>query len=418
MSLYPIWKYGRFFIGTYFVLGAIILEILCSPWLATYGIIGISLIFLGDIFLPTDETVYTYDNPGVFYPIQYASQIIDIFAVIMLAWILGVTYGAGANAAGDFLGISAAIEFLTGYDMLAAYTSGTNAGEVSVIAALAFAAGAAAQASIAVGHELTHRIDNRVSVFFGRLGEAFGMHTRFSIRHPYGHHNWVCTEKDPATAKRGENFYPFALRSIIGQNQQVWELEKTRLGKMGKSAFSWENYALRGWAMEALILVGFYISAGWIGALGFLAVGAAVNITLEAANYIEHFGLIRIPTEPQQVRHAWNDNHMMSFWLTSAISRHAHHHANADIEFWNLEPMVDKAPTTIAGYIPTFLLAAIPPLWHHLMNKKLLEWDEQFASEAEKEKIAVANLNSKQAVLIDAAQDYFLGKNNNNPMVA
>lgn len=412
MSLYPIWKYGRFFIGTYFVLGAIILEILCSPWLATYGLIGISIIFLGDVLLPKDEDVYTYNNPGIFYPIQYASQLIDITAVIMFGWILGATYGGNAIAGGDFLGISAAINYITGYDMLAAYTTGTHAGEVSLFTAFAFAAGAAAQASIAVGHELTHRINNRVAVFFGRLGEAFGMHTRFSIRHPYGHHNWVCTEKDPATAQRGENFYPFIIRSIIGQNIQVWELEKTRLSKMGKTAFTWENHALRGWAMEALVLVGFYISAGWVGALGFLAVGVAVNLALEAANYIEHFGLVRIPSEPQQVRHAWNDNHMMSFWLTSAISRHAHHHANADIEFWNLEPMVDEAPTTLFGYLPTFLVATIPPLWHHLMNKKLLEWDEQFATEAEKEIIVKANLNSNQPVLIEAANNYLSNKEN------
>lgn len=404
MSLYPLWKYGRFFIGTYFVLGAIALEIVCSPWLGTYGFIGITLFFLGDLFLPTDETVYRYDNPSIFYPMQYASQLIDIFAVLMFAWILGAS-------SGDFLGISAAIEFLTGYDMLAAYTTGPNAGEVSIFAAGAFAAGAATQASIAVGHELTHRIDNPVAVFFGRLGEAFGMHTRFSIRHPYGHHNWVCTEKDPATARRGENFYPFVVRSIVGQNIQVWELEKTRLEKMGGSVFSWKNHALRGWAMEAAVMVGFYIAAGWVGVLGFLAVGVTVNVILEFANYIEHFGLVRLPTEPQQVRHAWNDNHMMSYWLTSAISRHAHHHANADVEFWDLEPFTEEAPTTAAGYLGTFLLAAVPNLWHQVMNRKLLDWDERFASEDEKRLVAMANLNSNQELLVAAGRKYLKSAN-------
>jgi len=399
MSFYPIWKYGRFFIGTYFVLGAIILELMCSPWLGTYGMIGITLIFLGDLFLPTDETAYSYDTPAVFYPLQYASQVIDIFAVLMFAWILGAS-------SGDFLALSAGLEWLTGYDMLAAYNSGPHAGEVSVFAALAFAAGAATQASIAVGHELTHRIDNPVAVFFGRLGEAFGMHTRFSIRHPYGHHNWVCTDKDPATAKRGENLYPFIVRSIVGQNVQVWELEKVRLEKMGGSVFSLKNHALRGWAMEAAVMLGFYSAAGWLGVLGFLAVGVTVNVILELANYIEHFGLRRLPTEPQQVRHAWNDNHMMSFWLTSAISRHAHHHANADVEFWNLEPMTEEAPTTAAGYLGTFLLASVPNLWHQVMNQKLLDWDERFANEDEKLLVAQANLDSNQTVLIEAGERY------------
>lgn len=64
-----------------------------------------------------------------------------------------------------------------------------------------------------------------------------------------------------------------------------------------------------------------------------------------------------------------------------------------------------------------FLLAAIPPIEHHLINKRFLEWGGQFALEAKKENIAVTNLNSKQEHLINATQNYFLDKNN-NPITA
>ncbi|MBV1884986.1 MAG: hypothetical protein KUG66_01895, partial [Gammaproteobacteria bacterium] len=87
-------------------------------------------------------------------------------------------------------------------------------------------------------------------------------------------------------------------------------------------------------------------------------------------------------------------------------SRHAHHHANADVEFWNLEPMTDEAPTTAAGYLGTVLLAAVPNLWHQVMNRKLLDWDERFANDDEKALVAEANLNSNQALLVEAGRNY------------
>ena len=390
------WKYGRFFMGSALVLISAILMILASPILPYLLLTFVLLTFILDLTLGTDEKTYQYDNWQIFYPLQYASQIIGVITILIFAWMLGTP--------NDFLGIAAAVQFLTGFDMLAAHADNTTG---MYVAGFAISAGAATLGSIAIGHELTHRCANRTAVFLGRLGEAFGMHTRFSIRHPFGHHNWVCTPLDPATARRGENFYSFTLRSIIGQNKQVWELEKQRLEKKGLPAWSIENYALRGWAMELVVMILFYIAAGWGGVLAFLGIGLAVNIGLEVANYIEHYGLIRLVSEPQQVRHAWNDNHKMSYWATVGISRHAHHHANADVEFWDLKPFPEDAPTTPFGYFLTALIAQIPPLWHAVMNQKLLHWDDNFASKEEQEIAAKANLESGQELLIKAAYKYF-----------
>ncbi|MBV1871091.1 MAG: alkane 1-monooxygenase [Gammaproteobacteria bacterium] len=390
------WKYGRFFIASISWITGSLLFIAGATWLPYFlGGLGLLALVL-DLTLGTDENIYYYDNPTIFYPLQYASQISGVVTAILFAWLLGTP--------NDFLGISAGLQAVTGYDMLAAHS---NAPLSMYVCMLMLTTLSAAIGSIGIGHELTHRVNNPTAVFMGRLGEAFGMHTRFSIRHPYGHHNWVCTPKDPATARRGENFYPFVLRSIIGQNIQVWELEKYRLEKMGLSVWSYENKALRGWGMEALVALMFFAAAGPLGVLAFLGVGLGVNIALEFANYVEHYGLIRVDEEPQQVRHAWNDNHKLSYWATVAISRHAHHHANADIEFWDLRPFPNDAPAMPFGYALTIIIAAIPPVWHWVMNKKLINWDENFASESERNIAAKYNLESGQDTLVAEGRKYF-----------
>jgi hypothetical protein len=37
----------------------------------------------------------------------------------------------------------------------------------------------------------------------------------------------------------------------------------------------------------------------------------------------------------------------------------------------------------IGGYLTTFMVALIPPLWNKLMVPKVLEWDRKYASEKE-----------------------------------
>jgi len=54
-------------------------------------------------------------------------------------------------------------------------------------------------------HELTHRTWDPVSMFFGRWLLAFSFDTIFAIEHVYGHHRYVSTIEDPATAPRGRS---------------------------------------------------------------------------------------------------------------------------------------------------------------------------------------------------------------------
>ena len=76
-----------------------------------------------------------------------------------------------------------------------------------------------------VGHELTHRIKARIAMLEGRWLLSASCNADFSIEHVYGHHVTVGTDKDPATARRGENVYTFFIRSTIFGHISEWKHE-------------------------------------------------------------------------------------------------------------------------------------------------------------------------------------------------
>ena len=404
-TMSAIWKYGRFFIGTWVVLAGIPIALMGGAWPIVYVVALALTALIAELYSGRYEEEPTYEQAWIFYPIQYFSQFVSIAMIILVAWYMGLP--------NDLFGIGATVTSITGIDIIARHAELSTVWTTLSIVLLGGLAGALA--SIAVGHELTHRTENPLAVFIGRLGEAFSLFTHFSIRHPYGHHNLVCTPADPATARRGENFYRFMVRSIIGQKKMTWDLEAERLQRMGQSPWSWKNKALRGWAMEFAVVVFFVWAAGLYGLLGILGVTLVTHIGLEAANYIEHYGLVRVPTEPMQVRHAWNSNVTATYYLTVAISRHSHHHADASVEFWDLKAFRDEAPTTIYGYGISVLVALIPPLWNELMAQKLLYWDYNMATPEERRLAMKENLESGIPDLVEAAKRYYASEGKTLP---
>ena len=66
---------------------------------------------------------------------------------------------------------------------------------------------------INIGHELGHR-NNRFLQFLGELLLWTSLNTHFLPYHNAGHHAWVGTKKDPATARKNEPLYIFFLAPI------------------------------------------------------------------------------------------------------------------------------------------------------------------------------------------------------------
>ncbi|TJY59476.1 alkane 1-monooxygenase [Sinimarinibacterium sp. CAU 1509] len=236
-----------------------------------------------------------------------------------------------------------------------------------------------------VGHELTHRTSKPLDMFLGRWMLVFSSDVSFAIEHVYGHHVNVGTMTDPATAKRGESLYPFIVRSTIGSYAHAWKMEKARLAKTGKSVWNpIHSRLMRGNLMCVVPFVGAYYIAGWAGVGLFAVVSAWAKAVLEIANYFEHYGLVRDPSTPVQPRHSWNSNKMLSSMTLFSLTRHSHHHAEAEAEFWKLQAMPD-APMLPHGYLTMILVALVPPLFKRAMVPLLNDWDSRHATPKERE---------------------------------
>ena len=393
-----LWLYGRFFLAPVAILIAIPMMMFTVYTLAWYVVTLIVVALVVEFYSKPDYTQYIYPHAGeIFYPLQYFSIFVGCVTIMVLAWRLGIYHGH------NFLWISSLVGEQGVAHIIEHSTFSTW------VACFAVAGGAAGMNSIAIGHELTHRTESPTCVLIGRFGQTFGQYTSFGIRHPYGHHNLVCTPVDSSTAMRGSSFYAFASRSILGQYVHAWELERERLGRKGKGPWSTENRILMGWVAEGVVAVIFIYLAGWVG-LGAIFLIRMINyIALEFANYIEHYGLLRVPNEAQQVRHAWDAYRRLSYWGSVAISRHANHHANASVEFWDLaayNKQGRKDTPTMFGdsYLFAILLALCPPLWHRVYNQRLIDWDLNMASDEEKGLAYWNNIRSGQKALIEHAE--------------
>ncbi|WP_428311840.1 alkane 1-monooxygenase [Hydrocarboniphaga sp.] len=313
-------------------------------------------------------------------PEYTATWLLDFFLFMSLPVLIGMTVVfAWYLGDGDPLGLGAFVLAHTGYDMVAA-----KAATSIVELAFGFAAMGLAYVLIGtnVGHELTHRTWSPAAQLVGRWMLAFSFDTAFSIEHVYGHHRNIATREDPASARRGKNVYKFMFTSTLGQFYHGFKLEKERLARQGLSAFTWKNRAARGQLMTLTIFAFFGYMAGWTGVAVFFLLAVYTKFYLEVVNYVEHYGIARVPGEPVEPRHSWNCNQTMSTWILYNLPRHSHHHAKGEDPFWELRAY-PQAPMLPFGYMTMILVALVPPLYRKVMTPKVLDWDRRFSVPAE-----------------------------------
>lgn len=226
-----------------------------------------------------------------------------------------------------------------------------------------------------LAHELGHA-KSSLETWFARIALAPCGYGHFCIDHNRGHHRDVATPEDHASAKLGENIYQFALREIPGVFKRAWAIEALRLQRKGIAAFSWHNEILQNWAMSVAIYGTLVAMFGW-SLLPFLLLQALFGyLQLTSANYVEHYGLLRKTREDGryevcQPRHSWNSNHRASNIILFHLERHSDHHANPTRRYQALRHF-DEAPQLPNGYFGMFLAAYMPPVWRHLMDKRVL----------------------------------------------
>lgn len=78
------------------------------------------------------------------------------------------------------------------------------------------------------GHELIHK-RNDFDKYLGMTTFSKMLYSHFFLEHGSGHHRNVATPDDAATARKGESFYCFAVRSALLGFYKTWERETSRL---------------------------------------------------------------------------------------------------------------------------------------------------------------------------------------------
>jgi alkane 1-monooxygenase len=240
---------------------------------------------------------------------------------------------------------------------------------------------------ITVAHELGHK-KSRLERFYSKLILMTVCYMHFYVEHNRGHHVYVATPDDPATAKRNENVYAFWIRSVFHGYAHAWKLEIESLQRKGLRAWSLQNQMI--WfAILPLLFCGaltYGVSYGkgsivWEVPLFFFAQSVIAFTLLELVNYIEHYGIVRkqLPNgnyERVNPLHSWNASHLISNFFLFQLQRHSDHHANAIKRYQVLNYYVDS-PQLPFGYPTMILIALIPPLWFGFMNPLLTDWENK-----------------------------------------
>jgi alkane 1-monooxygenase len=372
-------KYLRF-LGIYLFAGITTLGLaLGGAWMWLGVGVVYAVMTFGDELLGDEYSEPAYRYPSLLNALLYlAVPVLGVMCLVM-AWMAG---------SGDLFGLGAWVQAHLGIDMFAGRAA---TGPLAWLGGALSAGWSFAAVGTNIGHELTHRTTDRSAMFVGRWLLAMTFDAEFSIEHVYGHHRRLATAKDPASARRGEQFYAFMVRSIVGQTRSAWELEAERLDKVGHGVFSIHNRMLRGWAMSAVLAASFFAAAGWLGFVVFVATAAYGRTILEAVNYFEHYGLVREEDQPVEPRHSWNTNRRLTNAVLFNLARHSHHHAEGDAQYWKLRAYRD-APTLPYGYLTCMLLVYVAPIWYrNRMTPLVLEWDRRYASPAERRLAAAAN---------------------------
>ncbi len=359
--------------------------ILAGDFWPTVGLIGLIVFFvIGDGFAGDDLSVPHYKRSWILTGQLWLALPILLLIVGSAVW---------SVSPGDPLGIGALITQLTGYDALAAKAASGLLDHVSAIFFTGFMIGTIGTIT---AHELTHRTWDPVSMLVGRWLLAFSFDTSFSIEHVYGHHRYVSTENDPATAPRGRNVYHHIVASTVKSLESAWAIETRRLRRRGFGLLSYHNAFLRGQVMSLVLLAAAFAMGGVSGLAFFVLAGLWGKALLEIVNYMEHYGMVRNPATPVQPRHSWNTTKRISSWAMFNLCRHSHHHAQGEVPYQDLKPF-PEAPVMISGYLNTILVALVPPLWHAMMTPKVIAWDRDYATAEELELVKRANAKSGMA---------------------
>ncbi|MEC7850327.1 MAG: alkane 1-monooxygenase [Candidatus Neomarinimicrobiota bacterium] len=381
-------KYLKYYISTLTLVVAIYVCTLGTNF-PTIFFIGFSMfIILGDILLSHDDHERTYKNTFLLNLPMYINLPLLLLLLFIVVFMLGED---SSNAFSSFLLTHLNIDIVYSRESINTLDS------ISLVALSGLFIGTMGTVS---GHELVHRKKDKFDLFMGNWLLAMSWDCAFAVEHVYGHHKNVGLDIDPATAKRGENIYAFIIRAIVKEQKDAWLIELDQLKRRDMSVLSLNNRMIFGYLRSIIITAISFLVGGIGGMLIFLLCAFVAKSLLEVINYSEHYGLVRVPGEIVQPRHSWNSNSTMSSIYLYNVTRHSSHHEKANLKYWELRAY-EGAPMMPQGYLTMLYLAIFAPyFFHRMMAKKLIEWDNKYATEKEKILASEQNKNSGVSFLM------------------
>ena len=366
-----LYKYLKYYISTVTLVLAIFVCLLISEGPVIF-LLGFSLfVIIGDYLIKSDTKVHKYKYKFFLdLPTYLNLPLLLLFMVLSISYITEYRNVYIAHIIENYLYL----------DISNLRASVSIFGKVSFVILSSLFIGIMGTVP---AHELTHRKHNRFDMFIGNWLLAFSWDCAFAIEHVYGHHKNIGLLNDPATAKRGEGLYGFIMRATIKEQVDAWRIEISRLKRQNISLFSLDNRMLTGYARSLLITGLIYLLSQFLGLVIFLLISFISKFLLESINYIEHYGLIRVPGQPVRPAHSWNSNHYLSSIYLCNVTRHSAHHEKSNLKYWELQPY-QNAPKTPFGYLSVlYLTIFFPYIYRRLMEEKLRDWDLNFANSEE-----------------------------------
>ncbi|HJO42904.1 MAG TPA: fatty acid desaturase [Candidatus Thalassarchaeaceae archaeon] len=265
---------------------------------------------------------------------------------LVLLWLHGILHIAVLATFFQFANQEAEINL---WLIAAALSSGLSSGASAIVTA----------------HELGHQKPKSPGWLLARV-LLFSVHySHFTAEHNHVHHKWVATDRDSASARKEEGLWFFWFRTIPGQFLSSARVHNSK-GRTGI-----KNPTYQGFMLQILAVIGIlYLSNGKVMLVGWFILSLIAILTLEYVNYIRHWGLRRSVDERQTEMHSWNTEARWSRWSLLELTRHSHHHMQASVPFWKLQPHPD-APELPAGYYACWWPCLIPPLWRRWMTPRL-----------------------------------------------
>jgi alkane 1-monooxygenase len=197
----------------------------------------------------------------------------------------------------------------------------------------------------------------------------------YAVDHHY-HHMWVGTEKDAATARRGQTVFRFIVQMESMSWSHAVQASSLRSGSQaGMLPFvpGCDRF-LNGIAISFISLLMVSLTLG-IKALALYVAGSVLaTVFLDAANYMEHYGLVRHvgrdgELEPIGFQHSWDSTHLIGNLLFFQVGGHAAHHMQGSLPYPELD--LGRGPVLPYGLVTMTVMAFFPRVFFNVVHPVL-----------------------------------------------